>query len=296
MIEKEALDTWQSLLSNLPPISKDVRENIADAERIAQEDSSKYLNFWFSVLDEGLSLLITLQEIAEESFENSTEKPSPSFLFLLSRSCTLTIGVRQLLLNGLEDTARPVARSFLETLDLTLALITDDDLSSRFLGGDDADENHADAFWKNYISGGKLEPRIRKALQVANIGEETKNIIFEFRKSSKKTLSSSVHSSIDSAFRSFYVPSLASPGLLTKSVFGHVSILSPELLSFMIRAIYLYCFPILLLCRSENPPKAFAGKYSAEKDENASRIFLALDEIMRTYDHLFPPEFEFPEE
>ena len=296
MVEKEALDTWNSLLKKMPPISQSIRENIAEAESNAQDDSSKHLDFWFSILDEGMSLLVLLQELSEESFDNLTEKPPPSFLLLLSRACNLTFAVRRLLLNGLEDAARPVARSFLETLDLALATLTDDDLSNRFWGGDDANENHADIFWKNYIAGGKIEPRIRHTMQVADIGEETQNIIFEFRKNSKKTLSSSVHSSIDSAFRSFYVPSLATPGILTKSIFGHISILSPELLSFMIRAIYLYCFPILLLCRDENPPKVLAGERSVGKEENAFNIFLALDKIIRTYDHLFPPEFELPEE
>jgi hypothetical protein len=64
----------------------------------------------------------------------------------------------------------------------------------------------------------------------------------------------------------------------------------------MIRAIYLYCFPILVLCRAEEPPKALAGEFSAEKEDLAANIFFALDQMLRKYDHLFPPPLEFPDE
>lgn len=296
MVEKEALDTWQLLLNNLPNTSQIVKVKITEAERDAQYDSSKYLDFWFSILDEGISLLVLLQELTEESFNSLKKKTSPSFLLLISRACTLTVAVRRLLVSGLEDAARPVARSFLETLDLALATLTDEQFADGFFGGEDSGERHSDIFWRNKISSGKIELRIEHTLQMAEISEESQNAIFEFRKNSRKVLSPSTHSSVESAFVSLFVPSLATPGMFAKSTFGHVSIHSPGLLSFMIRAIYLYCLPILLLRGVEEPPRIFTGEASIEKEDSATNIFFALDKILRDYDHLFPPPLDFPED
>ena len=83
--------------------------------------------------------------------------------------------------------------------------------------------------------------------------------------------------------------------MFTKSIFGHVSIHTPGLLSFMIRAIYLYSFPILLLRGVEKPPRIFTGEISIEKEDSIANIFFALDKMLRDYNHLFPPPLEFPE-
>jgi hypothetical protein len=295
-IEKEIKTVWESF-SNEQPIEAnriDIKSELEQVERDASTDAREHLSLWLALLDEALHCLLTLHAFAEElSAEKSMS--ALSFWSLVARICALTVAIRRLIVAGLEDVARILARSLLETLDLALVSLADEEFAERYYSALEDEGYDANEFWKKNIGYGALNDRVKRTLDSANMTNEQVEFFFGYRQERRAQFSSSVHSSAHSALFSGGIPSLSRPGMISLSILGHVSIHSPSLLSFVIMEIHRFGVVIFHLVASDNPPVALkSAKYSSSYPSLLT-AFLTLQEMTQRYSEMLPPPFNFPD-
>lgn len=206
----------------------DVTREIDRTERITASDAKQHLTLWLALTDESLHFLLLMYRFAAERVDEvpkATAKSTVAFRSLLARICTLTVAIRRLVVAGLEDAARSVMRSWLETQDLLIAVLGDEEFAEQYSSAVHTTDYDANEFWKAEIGYGRLNKRITRALSRAEMSSKQKEDFLENRKVIKEKLSESVHSSLPSATFSEAVPSLSKPSFYNRSLLGHVSIM-----------------------------------------------------------------------
>lgn len=142
-----------------------------------------------------------------------------AFSAQLHRACNNLLGTRELLLKGMEETARVITRSYLESIDISIAIFIDKEFASRFFE-DDADYER---LWKSKIGYGKIYQYTKTAFEHAGYSDSEAQRHIEMRKKLKNLLSSSVHCDESGAFRSMAVSPIGFPDLISIEPHGVVS-------------------------------------------------------------------------
>lgn len=239
-IEREIEAVWQSFADeySISEPRTNVKARLEQVERETAADAREYLFLWIALFDEALYSLLALNDFTGE-LPNGEIVSTRVFELFLARVCVLMVAVRKLVVSGLEDVARIVVRSLLEALDLAITSLADDEFAERYSSAVEDEKYDANDFWKKNIGYKKLNTRVRKVLESTGLTDQQVEWFFENRRLTKEHFSGSVHSSAaTSAIFSTGVPSLAEPGMFSTSMLGHISIHSPDLLSFVIEEIH----------------------------------------------------------
>lgn len=217
-----------------------VAEAKAQAERVdvparlkviqarCRRQAKAHLGDWMVAVEEALHCLLQLHEILAEAQCKEPVQQRAVAMMGIGRACACLAGTRQLLLDGLEDVARTVARSLLETLELAMIALIDEEFAAEFLGNS-LTKYDADAFWKSQIAYGRLAKRLRVRLADLGIPSDQIDQYLQGQRAIKEELSGAVHSSARSQMRAHFVPSLISEGLFSLQFLGHHSALAPFL-------------------------------------------------------------------
>jgi hypothetical protein len=288
-VEQEVLATWAKVVSEFglrDANRADVSTLLARVEVESLADCREHLTLWLGIYDEALHFLLSMNQAMQDCFVTSNRGVTRAFVLLLARILSLATAVRRLITSGLEDAARPVARSLLETLDLAIVTFFDEAFAADF----GAEETYsANAFWKAQIGFGKLNPRIRRAFETAGLTTDQIDGFFGRRFEMKGILSDSVHSSYASAFRSYLVPSLRRSDQFRLSPLGHVSIHSPGLLSLIISEVHWFGAVITNSYALNPPPPLFRDERAIPSLGSMFAAGLTLDALVKKYDAELPP-------
>jgi hypothetical protein len=193
-----------------------------------------------------------------------------------------------LLLAGLEDAARPVTRTLIETIDLAIVALADEEFAEKYMSEDE--DYDSEYFWKSQVAYGKIYSKIKDTIMLAGLPEDEANNFVNTRKEQKNHLSSAVHVSVESSFRSFATPSLNNRNLLAVSPQGHVSIHSPGHASMVIDEIYKFGALVVRFIISPTPPTIFKN-IEKENTDSLLASFLVLQELVTRYESQLPPPF-----
>lgn len=293
-IQEEISKAWEALVNSSfqDAYRLDISAEVVRAERQSKTDVRKHLTLWLAIFDEALQFLLLLNRLTHQCFSESDKKITRSFVMLLARIIALTIAIRRLVTSGLEDAARPVARSFIETMDLALVCLYDDDFARDF----SAEGYDSNQFWKSHIGFGKLNFRLRRVLEVAGMDQEGIDNFFRHRAEMKGNLSDSVHSSLASAFRSMMIPSLSKPGRLSTSWLGHISAHSPGLLSLIILEVHQFGAVVVNSIVSDKQSLLFRDVPVTPDLDSVFASGLLLQQLVERYDEQLPPPFPWGEE
>ncbi|HEX8451846.1 MAG TPA: hypothetical protein VF647_07110 [Longimicrobium sp.] len=263
----------------------DIKSELTKVRRRCIADTSNHLGVWITLADETLHYLHHLFRFVSSCFERLEEKAEGrAFLMLVARVSALSVAVRRLVADGLEDAARPVLRSLLETLDLALVTLVDREFADQY----DREPHDYDIneFWKQQIGFGRLNKRLLEVLTSAGLTELETTEFLERRAKLKLVLSGAAHGSIHSAFRSFLVPSLARPGWFRIAPFGHVSSASPYLLYSMSDEVVVFGAILGKLMSSDTPPPLL-GKVEIDAQFASNYVaFFTLQELVERYEKM----------
>lgn len=269
-----------------------LEEEFKRLENECKDDTNNYLGPWVAMLDESLLFLFLLYKYCWNQ-KNENRVGAPTFFMLLARACSHVMAIRKLITGGLEDSARSVSRSFMETIDLLLVSLIDEEFSDLYFS-EDIDEN---LFWKTNVAYGRIYHRIDKVIELAGIDESEREDYILHRKEAKKFLSGSVHSDRTSAFRSMLIPSLKHYGKLSTSVLGHVSTHSPGHLSLIITEVYYFGSIFLKLLIKDKLNKLVKGSIESIECKSFTTSFFVLQELVTEhYEEYLTMELGFPEE
>jgi len=266
----------------------DVDEYLSQLEIALKEEATKLFPLCIELLHHGIQACIEFQNINIRRMQSDDGKSlsNNGFWMLLGRQVSLACSFRLLILSGFEDASRLIARSLIETNELALACLVNENLSKAYTAEDPA--YNEKSFWKRNVAYGKINEYYMRVLERVGLEPEDIDSIIEYRKEVKEVLSSSVHSAVFSAFRSELVPSLSKPGYLYPGSAGHHSIHSPSTCAGVIEEIHHFLEVVIKLLISNNPPSALAGIEKSEADSFFAS-FLTFQEFFFKYrDNLRP--------
>jgi hypothetical protein len=215
----------------------DIDKLVQEAERHASRDV-RLLQPWLRLFDEGINCALLLHD-ALTAIRARRHQPStvPS---LLGRFVNLLLGVRRLVLAGLEQPAQIVARSAIETAEVAIISFFD----SKF-AADLIDENGGDKFWQKHVAYGKAGRTVDKILRDLGLDEELVLLLSDLRSTAKRGYSAAVHTSPYSTIFTSFVLSLAKPGMVRTTPLGHHSNDSPLLLDKIVKQTHMLVHTIL---------------------------------------------------
>jgi len=187
----------------------------------------------------------------------------------------------------LDEAASPIARSILESLDITIIAVADPDFARQFLG--EEEDFNEDAFWKAEIGYGRLPKKVDSLRASLGFSAEQITELREKRRALQLQFSGSVHSASRAAMRAAFVPSLQHKDRWSSSFLGHVSRWSPFLLSYLAIEIHVFSETIFSLIH-EAPAKAWLTNLpSGVRPEGFLVSYMALQELLDTYSGMIPP-------
>lgn len=263
-----------------------IDKKIINIRKKVRNAAKQHLQLWIVLLDESLQFLIQMESL---QLSKNLSQSSAVFAMLSARMKTLLISFRELILIGQEDSARLIARSYLETSELALVCMEDPEFCLEY-APDETDVDH-EVFWRKRVGYGRIYPLVEKVLLRSGFEQDAIQWIITSHKSWKKVLSSSVHPSISSAFQTLFVPSLTSPGLLAFKDDGHLSIHSPSLCTMMITETFHFAVVFVKLLISKNPPQHLQGFDNADKLASAlasaevlQDLFLKYEDVLHSVD------------
>ncbi len=284
-VQEEINRYWQAWKDRGFPKAEhvNVESFLADAERKAVQDSTAYLGLHLALIDEAMHFLLILYVFTDEHRKSISydKAPSACFLLLLCRIFSLTVAIRKLIVTGLDDAARPLIRSLLETTDLAVVTLVDEEFAKNYTCVEsDLDE---DDFWKKNVGYGKIEQRVKQIMTNAGLGDDELASYLEGRKCSKKWLSPDVHACFSSAISAYGRPPITDPGAIALSVLGSVSIYSFSLLGIVIAEIYHFGWVVVRHTTLEVKPLSFCGTVPEEIQQSLVAAFLTLEETFMSH-------------
>lgn len=219
-MQAEFLNIWNSMKLNRfgEAIFFDLDKYLAESFGKAHAHAIGLIPKHLFLLDQAISCLLLFTRFVGERKMNMQ---SVAFISQVHRSVNCLIAIRLLLINGLEEVGRPISRNYLESLDMSLACLVDDEFATQLAGDEGAD---FDAFWKRCIGYGKVYQYLRKACELAGFSEKEADEYIQYRKELKSILSSSVHSDHPGAFRSMAPPPLGYPDMVSTEPHGIVNV------------------------------------------------------------------------
>lgn len=221
-----------------------MRKNFSKARKHANSLMPKHI----FLLEKVVSVLYLFAKCIKEQHGDSYRM---SFIACTYRSLNYLINIRQLLITGFEDTCRVLSRSYLESLDISLACLMDKEFSERYLSDNSEDYNQ---LWRNELGYGKSYNYVRRALSAAGLPEEAIEEHIQLRKYIKNVFSGAVHCDESGAFRSLAIPPLGYPDMLSLDPHGVISIHTANHCAFIIHETFKHYSLMIKLMTSQNSP------------------------------------------
>lgn len=217
-----------------------------------------------------ISTMLHMTRYAQEGAGN---KHRSSFISQAYRSLNLLIGSSELLISGLEDPARVLSRSYFESLDVLTAILSDKEFAERHFEIEDSNK-----FWSEKVGYGKINSYVKKALLKANMSGHI-NEFLASRRVLKNALSAAVHSDSGGAFRSWAVPAIGKPGMISDEPHGVVSFHSESHFTALSSETYrfLSIFANLLMMNE------LEGMHKFSKSSEDSKLFMSYLFVFQEY-------------
>lgn len=223
----------------------DIEQELTRIGAKCEGEAKEHLSDWLALIDESLQAGLQLHALMDAKQRETPDSHRTTVLMCTAREAACLIGIRHLLSKGLEDVARPVARSLFETLDLALACLAEPEFAEKYLGSEEGyDENE---FWNAEIAYGKMSKRLRKSLTSLEVPNDQIEAYLDEQYTLKQEMSGATHAAMRSGMRSLAVPSLIHEGMYSTEFLGHHSSLAPFLAYWVADRIHAFCEIIVTL-------------------------------------------------
>jgi len=182
------------------------------------------LEDYLAILDNGIILVTKIHELCKQNHLET--KSGFSFVVLTAKMVSLLIGIRKMVYSGIADCVKNLNRPLIETIDLFFACLANKELSDNFAKTDEMYDNNK--FYRERFSNGKLRKECNLLFRKLLIDEDYINHVNEKRKIQHSFLSNSIHSSFNSSFSNYMMPTLDLD--FNNNVYGKVTSAFPMML------------------------------------------------------------------
>jgi hypothetical protein len=226
---------------------------------------------WMMLLDEAVRFFIYLERYQYSRKKGPELTP---FLLQLSRLRSDVLSIRELICLGQEASAHTVARSFIDGIELAMALAEDPAFAVRY--GDAEDETK---FWRDQIAYGRIYAVVERFLRRGGSDEQARSYVAT-HKAIKNALSGHVHGASFSALRSGIVPSIAQPEMFHVGEIGCLSAHMPRLCKLIADETHIFAACCINTFIKPKPPPVFAGYRLTKKLADAVTSAHVLQELL----------------
>jgi hypothetical protein len=171
----------------------------ASRERLAKR-IDQHLQPWFVLLDESIQFFVQFERYL---YEFPLSSHLTGFAITVSKLKRDVISIRDLLAIGQDMTARVLARTFIEDIEIAMALALSVETCEAFATTHDTNE-----FWNKRVGYGKVYDKVHQYLLACGIEEERAGQFVDRHREAKKRFSESTHGGRQSSLMSAFAPSL----------------------------------------------------------------------------------------
>lgn len=193
----------------------DVAREIVNLRAKLQITIDSNLQPWFVLLDESIQVFFLLERFMFRQPLLNDEVP---FAIQCSKIKRDLISIRELIAIGQDICAAVLVRTFLEDLEIAMAVALDKDISASYK----TTNNQVD-FWNKHIGYGRVYDHISKYLSASGAQEAEINETIERHKNMKQFCSDCTHGGMISSLRSAFTPSLTTPDEVHHQSLGAIS-------------------------------------------------------------------------
>ncbi len=244
-----------------------LRENI-------QNQVDKHIQPWFVLLDEGLQFIVLFERY---QYLKPLTNEAASFAVVISKIKRDLVSIRELLLIGQDSTSLVLARTFIEDLEIAMALALDPDLCRDYVHHD----TNVD-FWNKHIGYGRVYEKVERFLLACGADSQHAIAAVQRHKDAKKFCSDSTHGGRESALRSAFSPSMFDAEAFHHLSLGALTRITPELCLFLALECQMLAGSVMRSVTSSKPLHLFSAyKPSAELVDIIASAYVLQELILR---------------
>ena len=248
----------------------------------------EHLQPWFVLLDESIQFLVQFERYL---YESPLGTHLAAFAIMVSKLKRDVVSLRELLAIGQDMTARVLARTFIEDMEIAMALALSESLCEEF-----ATINDMNAFWNTHIGYGRVYAKMHQYLLACGIEEERATALADRHRQAKKLFSESAHGGRQSALFSAFAPSLTQGDEFHYLSLGAITYVAPQLALFVSQETHALAGSIVKGTLVADPLHLFRKFRPTSRYLNAVGSAYVLQELMLRYeDKLVAAEVEFME-
>jgi hypothetical protein len=235
-----------------------------------------HLQAWFVLLDESIQFFVQFERYL---YEFPLSSNLASFAVTISKLKRDVISIRHLLAIGQDVTARVLARTFIEDIEIAMALALSADTCESFATADDTNE-----FWNRHIGYGKVYDKVHQYLLDCGIQEERCKLLVDRHREAKKMFSESTHGGRQSSLMSAFAPSLTYKDEVHFLSLGALSYVTAQLALFIAQETHAFAGSIVKGRMVADPLHLFRGFPITGRYMNAVGSAYVLQELLMRYE------------
>ncbi|GAB1594755.1 hypothetical protein [Lysobacter claricitrinus] len=230
---------------------------------------------WFVLLDESIQFFVQFERYL---YEVPLSSNLASFAVTVSKLKRDVISIRDLLAIGQDMTARVLARTFIEDIEIAMVLALSEEMCKAFATTHDTNE-----FWNKHIGYGKVYEKVHQYLLACGTKEELSKSLIERHREAKKMFSESTHGGRQSSLMSAFAPSLTDKEEVHFLSLGALTCASAQLALFVAQETHAFAGSIVKGTLVDDPMHLFRGFSNTGRYMNAVGSAYVLQELLARY-------------
>lgn len=237
----------------------------------------EHLQPWFVLLDESIQFFVQMERCL---YEFPLDNHLTGFAITVSKLKRDVISVRELLALGQDMTARVLTRTFIEDIEIAMALALSAETCEAFATTDDTNE-----FWNKHVGYGKVYEKVHQYLRACGIGESRATSFVDRHRQAKKMFSESTHGGRESSLRSAFPQSLTEPGEVHFLSLGALTRATAELALFVAQETHAFAGSVAKGTMVPRPLHLYADLPITGRYLNAVGSAYVLQELLIRYEN-----------
>lgn len=254
----------------------DVPKELAELRSRLWEKIDEKLQPWFVLLDESVQFFVQLERFLYQ-FPLSSELVG--YAVMVSKLKRDIVSIRELLALGQDMTARVLARTFIEDIEIAMALALSADTCRAFASTHDTNE-----FWNKHIGYGKVYDKVNQYLLACGVPEDKAQVLVDRHREAKKMFSESTHGGRNSSLFSAFSPALSDPRQVNFLSLGALTYATAEMALFIAQETHAFAGSVVNGTMHARPLHLYEEFETTGRFMNAAGSAYVLQELLLRYE------------
>ena len=254
----------------------DVRAELEASRARLASRIDEHLQPWFLLLDESIQFFVQFEG---SLFEFPLDDHLVGYAVTVSKLKRDVISLRELLAIGQDMSARVLARTFVENIEIAMALALSAETCEAFAATRDANE-----FWNKHIGYGKAYAKVHQYLLACGIEEARATSFVDRHREAKKMFSETIHGGRQSSLMSAFSPSLTDSGEVHFLSMGALTRATAQLALFVAQETHAFAGSVAKGTMAPDPLHLYADFPITGRYMNAVGSAFVLQELLIRYE------------